>query len=427
MSQTERRELFPGVWLRTVHTDKFKSAYLSITLMAPLDPETAAANALVHSVLRRGTGIHPDMESLSAALDQLYGGAIEPAVRKKGETQCVGFVASFLDDAYALEGEKILEPAANLLGEVMLKPYTRDGAFDPDYTAGEKANLLDRIRGQINDKRTYATHRLTQLMCGEEAFGVDKLGDEAHVEAITPASLWQRYQELLGEAAVEVYYCGSAEPARVEAAMRAALAGLPVNEERLDPDCEVRISAGPEPRVIEEAMDVTQGKLAMGFRTGGQTCWEEDYPALVLCNAIFGGTTLSKLFLNVREKLSLCYYASSMLEKMKGLVLVSSGIEFDRYRQARDEIMTQLDNIRTGKIEDWELEGARRTVVSSHLAALDDQARQEEFWLGQAAAGLDDTPEELAAQFENVTREQVMAAAQKLELDTIYFLKGKED
>ena len=426
MSQTERRELFPGVWLRTVHTNKFKSAYLSITLMAPLAPETAAANALVPSVLRRGTAVHPDMESLSAALDQLYGGAIEPAVRKKGETQCVGFVASFLDDAYALEGEKILEPAANLLGEVMLKPYTRDGAFDPDYTAGEKANLLDRIRGQINDKRTYATHRLTQLMCGEEAFGVDKLGDEAHVEAITPASLWQRYQELLGEAAVEVYYCGSAEPARVEAAMRAALADLPVNEERLDPDCEVRISAGPEPRVIEEAMDVTQGKLAMGFRTGGQTCWEEDYPALVLCNAIFGGTTLSKLFLNVREKLSLCYYASSMLEKMKGLVLVSSGIEFDRYRQARDEIMTQLDNIRTGKIEDWELEGARRTVVSSHLAALDDQARQEEFWLGQAAAGLDDTPEELAAQFENVTREQVMAAAQKLELDTIYFLKGKE-
>ena len=427
MSQTERRELFPGVWLRTVHTNKFKSAYLSITLMAPLDPETAAANALVPSVLRRGTAVHPDMESLSAALDQLYGGAIEPAVRKKGETQCVGFVASFLDDAYALEGEKILEPAANLLGEVLLKPYTRDGAFDPGYTAGEKANLLDRIRGQINDKRTYATHRLTQLMCGEEAFGVDKLGDEAHVEAITPASLWQRYQELLGEAAVEVYYCGSAEPARVEAAMRTALAGLPVNEDRLDPDCEVRISAGPEPRVIEEAMDVTQGKLAMGFRTGGQTCWEEDYPALVLCNAIFGGTTLSKLFLNVREKLSLCYYASSMLEKMKGLVLVSSGIEFDKYRQARDEIMAQLDNIRTGKIEDWELEGARRTVVSSHLAALDDQARQEEFWLGQAAAGLDDTPEELAARFENVTREQVMAAAQKLELDTIYFLKGKED
>ena len=427
MSQVKRRELFPGVWLRAVHTNKFKSAYLSVTLMSPLDPETAGTNALIPSVLRRGTAVHPDMESLSAALDGLYGGAIEPAVRKKGETQCVGFAASFLDDAYALEGEQILEPAAALLGEVLLKPYTQNGVFSPDYTAGEKANLLDRIRGQINDKRTYATHRLTQLMCGEEAFGVDKLGDEAHVEAITPASLWQRYQQLLREAAVEVYYCGSAQPDRVEAAMRSALAGLPVNGDRLDPDCEVRISAGPEPRVVEEAMDVTQGKLAMGFRTGGLTCWEEDYPALVLCNAIFGGTTLSKLFLNVREKLSLCYYASSVLEKMKGLVLVSSGIEFDKYQQARDKILAQLDNIRSGKIEDWELEGARRTVISGHLATLDDQARQEEFWLGQAAAGLDETAEELAARFEAVTREQVMEAARKLELDTIYFLKGKED
>ena len=192
------------------------------------------------------------------------------------------------------------------------------------------------------------------------------------------------------------------------------------------PDCDVRLSAGTQPRVTEEAMDVTQGKLAMGFRTGGLTCWEEEYPALVMCNAIFGGTTLSKLFMNVREKLSLCYYASSTLEKMKGLVLVSSGIEFDKYAQARDEILAQLDNIRQGKVEEWELEGARRTLIGGHLSTLDDQGRQEEFWLGQAAAGLDTTLEELAAAFETVTLEQVAAAARKLELDTIYFLKGKE-
>ena len=426
MSEVFRRELFPGVWLRTVHTDKFKSSYLSLTLMAPLDPETASANALVPHVLRRGTARHPDLESLSAALDELYGGAVEPLVRKKGETQCVGFAASFLDDAYALEGEPILEPAAALLGELLLEPYTRDGAFCPDYTAGERQNLVDRIRAQINDKRSYATQRLVQEMCRGEAFGVDKLGDEAHAAAITPQSLWQRYQELLSTAAVEVYYCGSADPDRVEGALRAALAALPVNGERCDPDCEVRLHAGPEPRVVEEALDVTQGKLAMGFRTGGLTCWEEDYPALAMCSAVFGGTTLSKLFLNVREKLSLCYYASSTLEKMKGLLLVSSGIEFDKYETARDEILAQLEAVRRGEIEDWELEGARRTLISGHLATLDDQGRQEEFWLGQAAAGLDSTIPQLAARFETVTREQVAAAARKLELDTIYFLKGKE-
>ena len=426
MTEITRRELFPGVWLRAVHTNKFKSSYLSLTLMSPLDPETAAANALVPAVLRRGTAVHPDLESLSAALDELYGGAVEPAVRKKGETQCVGFVASFLDDAYALNGEKILESAAGLLGELLLKPCTQDGAFRADYTAGERQNLVDRIRAQINDKRTYAVQRLTQEMCREEAFGVDKLGDEARAAAITPQSLWQRYQELLRTAAVEVYYCGSAHPDRVEAALRSALAGLPVSRDRLDPDCEVRIHAGPEPRVVEEAMDVTQGKLALGFRTGGVTCWEEDYPALAMCSAVFGGTTLSKLFLNVREKLSLCYYASSTLEKMKGLMLVSSGIEFDKYETARDEILAQLEAVRRGEIEDWELEGARRTLISGHLSTLDDQGRQEEFWLGQAAAGLDTAIPELAGQFESVTREQVAEIARRMELDTIYFLKGKE-
>lgn len=426
MSEVTRRELMPGVWLRSIHTGKFKSAYLSVTLLTPLEAETASENALIPAVLRQGTADHPDLESLSAALDELYGGAIEPVVRKKGETQCVGFVASFLDDAYTLEGETVLEGAAALLGELLLRPYTQNGCFCPDYVRGEKENLIARIRGQMNDKRRYATHRLVEEMCREEAFGVDKLGDVAHVETITPQSLWERYQTLLASAQIELYYCGSAKPERVEQAMRQALAGLPQARERLCPECEVALHAGTEPRYVEDRLDVTQGKLAMGFRTGGVTCWEEEYPAMAMCNAVFGGTTLSKLFMNVREKLSLCYYASSTLEKMKGLILVSSGIEFDKFQQARDEILHQLEEIRQGNMEDWELEGTRRTMIGAHLATLDVQDRQEDFWLGQTAAGLETGIEELVAQLEQVTREQVAQAAQKLELDTIYFLKGTE-
>ena len=427
MTQVTRIELMPGVRLTAVQTHKFKSNQLSVTLLTPLAAETASANALLPHVLRRGTRTHPDLETLSAALDELYGGAIEPAVRKKGETQCVGFVGSFLDDAYAPGGEKILEGAAALLGELLLAPCTEEGAFRSDYTAQERRNLIDRIRGQINDKRSYAMHRLTQIMCGAEAFGVDRLGDEERARAITPEGLWERYQWLLKNAAVELYYCGSAAPERVEAAFRAALEKLPVNPGRTRPGCGVTPHVSGAPKVVEEAMDVTQGKLAMGFRTGGVTCWEKDYPALAMCSAVFGGTTLSKLFLNVREKRSLCYYASSGLEKMKGLMLVSSGIEFDKYQIARDEILAQLEAVRRGEIEDWELEGVRRTLISGHLTTLDSQARQEEFWLGQAVAGLETTIEELCAGLEGVTREQVAAAARKLELDTIYFLKGKED
>ena len=426
MSETTRRELFPGVWLRTVHTDKFKSSYLSITLLAPLDRDTAAANALIPYVLRRGTAAHPDMETLSAALDELYGGTIEPLVRKKGETQCVGFVASFLDDAYALEGEKILESAAALLGEMLLSPYTQDGCFCSEYTDQEKNNLTDRIRSQINDKRAYATYRLTQLMCGEEAFGVDKLGDEESVAAVTPDSLWRRYQELLKGAAIEVYYCGSAQPERAEGALRTALAALPISGERLDPDCEVRITAGPQPQVVEEAMDVSQGKLALGFRTGGVTCWEEDYPALTMFNAVFGGTTLSKLFMNVREKLSLCYYASSLYHRQKRLITVSSGIEFQNFQRAYDEILAQLEAVKNGKLEDWEMEGAQSTLLNAYASMEDSQGKLENFYLGQAATGQSETPEELADQVREVTGERVHRAMETVRLDTVYFLRGEE-
>lgn len=425
MIEVTRTQLLPGVHLTAVQTQKFKSSVLGMQFLLPLAREQAALHALLPMVLRRGTAEHPDMESLSAVLDELYGGSLEPTVRKKGETQCVGFVGSFLDDAYTLDGSAVLEPSAALLGELVLRPYTRDEVFCPDYTRQERENLVTRIRAQVNDKRQYAQVRVVAEMCAGEPFGVDKLGDEASAAAITPQKLWDCYQQVLRTAPIEFYYCGSAPLERVRAAVQAIVDGLPAGE-RAPLARPEKGNAPAQPRRVEEALDVTQGKLAMGFRTGGVTCWEEEYPAMAMCNAVFGGTTLSKLFMNVREKLSLCYYASSTLEKMKGLILVSSGIEFDKFQQARDEILHQLEEIRQGNMEDWELEGTRRTMIGAHLATLDVQDRQEDFWLGQTAASLETGIEELVAQLEQVTREQVAQAAQKLELDTIYFLKGTE-
>ena len=244
--------------------------------------------------------------------------------------------------------------------------------------------------------------------------------------AITPESLWARYQKLLSSAQIEVYYSGSADPERVREIMERVFSTLPVSQEREEPECEVRIHAEQEPNVIEEVMDVNQGKLAMGWRTGGITVWEEECPALVLCSAVFGGTSMSKLFMNVRERLSLCYYASSALEKQKGLMIVSSGIEFQNYEMAKREILAQLEDVKAGKITDDELEGARRILINQYRSIEDEQGRMEEYWLGQAAAGTEDDPGTLAARLETVTGEQIAQVARKLELDTVYFLKGKE-
>lgn len=419
-----RIELQPGVWLTAVQTKKFKSSVLGAQFLTPLTAETASLNALIPMVLRRGTAEHPDMESLSAALDELYGGSLEPMVRKKGETQCVGFVGSFLDDAYTLNKEQVLEPAAALLAELVGKPYTQDGAFCPDYTGQEKANLADRIKAQVNDKRQYAQIRVVAEMCAGEPFGVDKLGSLEAVEAITPQSLWEGYQALLKGARVELYYCGSADAQRVQEAFGPLLAVLPEGERA----GLVRPAKGKAPKQakrVEESLDVTQGKLAMGFRTNCDA-WDERYPALTLVNAIYGGTTTSKLFMNVREKLSLCYYASSGLMKYKDVMLVSSGVEFDKVGQAEAEILSQLYKCQTGDFSDDELEWARRSVVSTLRTTLDTQARLEDYWLGQSAAGLSDGPDDMAARVEAVTRAQVVEAAQDLTLDTVYFLKGRE-
>ncbi len=425
MSAVTRTQLLPGVFLTSVHTKKFKSSTLSMTLLTPLRRETAAVNALIPYLLRRGSGARPDMISLSAALDQLYGGSIEPVVRKKGETHCLGFVGSFLDDSYTLDGGRVLPQAAELMGELLLRPYTHEGAFCPDYTRQEKANLVDRIRAEINDKRQYASARVVEEMCSREPYGVGRLGSEAEVEAITPQSAWVRYQELLAHSRLELYYCGSAEVGEVCVILQQALAGLP-REGGYQVEETIVVPAAKAPRRVEEPLDVAQGKLTMGFRTGGITAASADYPALVLCNALYGGTTTSKLFLNVREKLSLCYYAGSNLHRYKGLMVVSSGVEFANVKKAEDEIMAQLESCRRGDFEPWEVEGARRYTVSSLLTALDSQARQEDWWLGQAVAGLTEAPDELARRVDSVSLEDAVAAARKLCLDTVYFLKGVE-
>lgn len=427
MLSVTQYELFPGVRLTAVHTKKFKSTVLGAQLLAPLDRRSASRNALVPPVLRRGTLRHPDLEALTRALDELYGGALDSAVRKKGEVQCLGFHGSFLDEAYAPKGSGILEQATELLSELLLRPVTEKGGFLPEYVEGERKNLIEQIRARKNDKRRYADFRLIQEMCAQEPYGVARLGDEGEARAVTAQELWSGYEQLLRTSPLELYCCGSAEPERMAELFSRAFAALPRGERLTECEGSVRLHVGDQaPRVVEEELDVTQGKLSLGFRTGGACIWEESYPALLLFNAVYGGSTTSKLFLNVRERMSLCYYASSAIEKFKGILRVSSGVAFEHYGQARDEILSQLEQCRAGNISREELEGARRQVVGELMTTSDSQSALENYWLGQAVAGLSETPEELARRVEQVTLEQVVETAASLELDTIYFLKGKE-
>lgn len=416
-----RREIMQDVFLTYLPAQRFKTSRMTVQLIAPLQRETAAANALLPAVLRRGTVRCPDMESLSAALDTLYGANIDYTVRKKGERQCVGFAAGFIDDAFTPHGEKLLEPVSAMLGELLLDPVTHGGRFLSSYVESEKANLIDAIRGLKNDKRDWADIRLMQEMCAGEPYSVLRLGDEETAGRITNQSLYVHGQALMASSRVEVIYCGSAEAQRVEDAVLTALAALPRGAQTALPEVQ-RIQAPDTPRRIVETMDVTQGKLAMGYR-----CSSDDYPAMVLANLIFGGTSNSKLFLNVRERLSLCYYASSSYARSKSILTVSSGVETADFERAETEIGRQLQAVQQGDWEDWEQEGALQAIRASLLSLSDSQGALENFYLGQIAAGVEETPEELAAALEQVTKERIVAAAQTVKPDTVYFLRGKEE
>lgn len=416
-----RKEIMQNVFLTYLPAQKFKTCLLSAHFVTPLRRETASYNALLPAVLRRGTMRYPDMESLSAAMDTLYGASIDYTVRKKGERQCVGFVANCIDDAYAPGGEKLLEGVAELLGGLILDPVTRNGRFLAEYVDSEKQNLIDAIRGLKNDKRDWADIRLMQEMCADEPYGVLRLGDEDSVAKIDNQKLYRYYQNLLTTSRVEMFYCGSAEEQRVENALLIAFAALGRSRvEELPPIC--KAAAPAQPRYITEELDVQQGKLAMGWR-----CETDDVPAMIMANLLFGGTSNAKLFMNVREKMSLCYYASSSYARSKGIMTVSSGIEVKDYDKAVREILHQLEQVQQGRWEDWELSGALASMRTSLEALPDSQGALENYYLGQIAIGAPDTPEELWRELEAVTPERIMAAAKSACLDTVYFLKGKEE
>lgn len=419
-----RTELLPGVRLTAIQTSKFKSGYWGVYVLTPMGPE-AAANALVPRVLRRGTRRHPGVRPLSEALDELYGGTIEAAVRKRGEVQCVGFAASFLDGALAPGGEDLLSAAAGLLGELLLDPALENGAFRPDWLEGERTNLIDQIKGEINDKRFYAQKRAIELMCEGEGYGLDAKGTIEGAEAVTPDSLYDRYETLLSSAPVELYYCGSARPERVAEAWTAALSRLPQgSRSQTLPDRSHRPSQ--EVRRQSERLDVTQGKLVLGFSGGGVSLTHPDYPSFLTLNALYGGTTTSKLFLNVREKRSLCYYASSMVDKLKGLMLVSSGVEFEQFQAAEDEILAQLEACRQGDFTEEELTAAKKSLISGLRSTLDVQWQLEDFWLTQNVGETGEEPEALAGRIEQVSAQDVAEQAKRMQLELIYRMEGTE-
>ena len=418
-----RIEIRPGVWLTHLREDKFKTACFSVSLLSQLNRETASMNALIPFVLRRGTASFPDMEALSTRMEELYGTVVEPIIRRIGEIQCSGFYASFPEDDFLPKGEGVLKDTIELTLDLLLSPVTRGGLLLPAYVESERDKLLDLISSRMNNKRSYAVLRCIEEMCCCENFAVSRYGDEESCRSINYKKLSRHYRILLQTSPIELFYCGHASLRDVKALLRDHLSTLPRGEIDTEIGTEIRMNAlEAEPRSTVEEMDVAQANLVIGWRLG--ECMDDpDFAALYVFNDLFGGSTGSKLFLNVREKLSLCYYASSIIDIRKGLLLVSSGIQLTNLDAAKAEIFAQLDAVCRGDFSEDDLRTAKAGVISDLRSIPDSQGALESFYLSQAVAGADYSPTDLAELVNEVTAEQVIDIAKSVECDQIYLLK----
>ena len=414
-------ELFPGVTLRCIRDRRFKQGALSIQFLRPMRREESALNALLPAVLLRGCESCPDLKQITHRLDDLYGASVGTLVRRIGDYQTTGFYCGFMEDRFALGNDRILAPMVAFVGELLLQPVLQDGKFHPEYVESEKRNLIAAIESQRSDKRAYAAGRLLELMCQEDSFGIPRLGEIPQVQAIDPENLHCHYRKILEESPLEIFYVGAADAQTVAEAVAPIFCKLPRNLLSLPQQTPYHVSPSREET---EVMEVAQGKLSLGFYTP-ITNQDPRFAAMQMCNAIFGSGMTSKLFMQVREKLSLCYAIGSSYYGSKGILTVNAGIDSHQEPAARQAILSQLAACQQGDITESELLSARESILSSLRAVCDSPGAMEAFFGVSALSGLDRDLEEYARQIRAVTAEDVVAAAKTIVLHSSFFLKGE--
>ncbi len=414
-------DIKPGVRLNFIETDKFKTNFLSVNYLTPLSEKDASMKALLPMVLKRGTQSYPDITSLSKRSDMLYATYIGYYNYKRGETQIFGFASNMLANRYVKDGTDILGGALDLFEEVMFKPVLENGVFKSDYVESEKNNLADGIRAKINNKNSYAIKRCQEEMCRGETYAVQDTGTVEDVCAITPQSLYEFYLDVINRARIEIFFVGMCDINSLVDSLRKLFS--PINHvEGFIPYTNV-IRKADKIREITEEQPVSQGKLSMGFRTNTVLA-DGDYHKFIVFAEIFGSSPSSKLFMNVREKLSLCYYCSLLPEPQKGIMIIASGIEVENKQKAQDEILVQLEAMRNGEFTDEEINSAKISIINDYRSIGDSAGAMDSWYIGRMLAGLNNTPEEASELLESVTREDIINAAKNISLDMIYFMKG---
>ncbi len=420
----KRYEIRNGLSLVHIKTERFKKARLSVSLTVPFDKDRAPIFSLLTATGFLGTESYPSFRSICRRAEELYAADISDFNIRRGELHILGLTARMLGDDYITEedrqnGFSVLAGAFELIAELVLRPLYRDEDVET-----EKANRINRIRSRKNNAFGYAKARFNEVMFENEPFRYTLNGTVEQVESINSEILKKARKELCASAQTEIFYCGTADAENVLSLIREYLSDL-----SKEPCClpENKIVRRAETvKTLNESGEYKQGNLMIGFRTG-TVLSDREYYSAELMNRIFGDGTASKLFANVREKKSLCYFCGSDYDEERGVIVVGLGIDNDDRDAAVEEILFQLDELKKGNISELEWNAARESIENDCRAAEDHPSDYEDFFRIERLFGGPKDIEEYRSGVLSVTRDEVAAAARKVTLDTVYFLKGELD
>ena len=414
----KRENLAPGVFLNTLDAQKFNRCRITIRFQYPACRETATASAVLPLVLERCCEDYPDMTLLSRRLAKLYGADLSVDNSTNGANRVLTVSVTGIKDEFALEGEDLTAEYADLVFGVAFRPYLVNGLFDEEAVAIERGKLRQQLQAEVNDKRLYCVRQARRRFFGDSLAGVERDGYLEEVDGVTPQLLTQVYEEMLCRASIEVTAIG----AKDETVRRLLLAAL----EGRKRDCQAPLPGLFMPRRQPdhqvETMDMVQAKLCLLF-TAGRCTGAQEIAASRLAMALYGGSVTSRLFLNVREKQSLCYYCSSSYTSVTGCMMVDSGVEPANARKAEAAILKELAQLCDGPITDEEMEDCRRGLLSSLESVEDSLSGLEGWYFAEIARGGPvSTPAQARAALEQVTKEQVRQVLRQFTLSVSYLL-----
>ena len=421
MENVKTYELSKGVNIRLFKTDKFKTNSISFYLHLPLKRETVTRAALLPRVLKRGCEKYPTLGEISKRAEELYGASVALGISKKGDNQAVKVNIQFVSDSFL--NEKISHEVVDLLKQLVMFPKVMENGFDPDWVSQEKENLKNFIEGLINDKKEYAQVKCDEIMFEGDPYGVFEYGYVEDLDDIDEKSLYLFYKELLKNSVIDIWVSGSFDKEKIVSDLKSAFGSLSGRDAEYNKTCLAQIEPEIQIKRVTEPMPTTQSKLVMGFNCGVSPVSREYY-SMMMFSCIFGSSPFSKLFNNVREKLSLAYYVFSAVDRQKSYMKISAGIEADKFDAAYDEIMTQLKCMQDGDFSDEEIFSARKYISTSLGSAKDSMAAIENFYMGQIMLGNNESIDQLIERVGEVSREEIIKAANLVQQDTVYFLKG---